>query len=137
MTPLFALFRLVLARFTSFFPSKLPTGRQEFDKFATSILLTYGFPDELSYRNAIASMIQLVPNNKSHMPKRYFAIRMRKAQANEVAFYVMKEIKDELIKKKTEAEGLTAPLPQTKVEQEVVGNKSQIKPVSSNVTVFP
>jgi hypothetical protein len=107
-----------LARFLAFLPSKLPVGKSEFERFASSILTTYGLPDEPGYHHMIASMIQHLPNSKHMVSKRYFMKLIKKAMSNEVAFYVMRDIHENQ-KKKIEAESLAAQLNKPVGEQEL------------------
>lgn len=91
----FSRFRLILTKFRHFFPSSLPSGRKEFDLFADSIIKTYAFPDDPSFRHMIASMIQHTPSTVHRVPKRHYMKSMKKAVSNEVCFYVMQDIKAE------------------------------------------
>lgn len=104
MKVIFARFRRILALFASFWPQKLPNGREEFEIFATKIIKTFDFPDNDSFRNMIAGMIQHAPQTASRLSPLYFGKRIRKAIANEVAFYVMKDLKE---KRKLEEEQKT------------------------------
>jgi hypothetical protein len=89
-----------------FFPSALPIGLDAFDAFCKGLFETYGFADLPSYRFAIASMIQMLPPTKAYVKRRYFVLSLKKAQATEVAYYVIegirKQAKDEAGKGSTE-----------------------------------
>jgi hypothetical protein len=105
MKAIFSYFRSFLAVFASFYPQKLPNGREEFERFAIRIIKTFHLPDNDSFRNMIAGMIQHAPQTTARLSAHYFGCRIRKAVANEVAFYVMQDLKE---KKQTKAE-VTAP----------------------------
>lgn len=77
----------------SFFPSHLPKGSKEFDDFATSILDLANFPDNKSYRHAIASMLQHLGPLEDKKAKRFFIKSIKSAQVREVAFYKIQELK--------------------------------------------
>jgi hypothetical protein len=77
------------------FPSALPIGTKDFHKFADSIIQTYDIPDLRSYKHAIASMIMHLEPLTIRKPKHYFALSIKKAQANEIAFHVIQTIKEE------------------------------------------
>jgi hypothetical protein len=70
----------------SFFPTTLPTGMAEFTAFCDSIIWTYDLPDLVSYRHAIASMVMHLGPTTISKPKRYFAISVKKAMANQIAY---------------------------------------------------
>lgn len=82
-------------KLTGFFPSKLPTGAQAFDGFCDSVFSTYTLPDLPSYRGAIATMILHLGPTTSYKPKFYFAKSVRKAQANQVAYEKLQELKEQ------------------------------------------
>jgi len=86
----------------AFFPTKLPQGMSEFNDFAASIIDLYNFPkDNDGFINMIATMIQHFDRDVCSVPKYKFARLMRKAVSNEVAFYVIQDLK---LKKKKEDE---------------------------------
>ncbi len=113
----FSLMKAILAKIRHFFslllsfiPRKVPNGRAEFDRFAGRIIDTFGFPDNDSFRNMIAGMIQHAPQTAHRLSPHYFGCRIRKAVSNEVAYYVMMDFKtkkEEIIK--TEAEATAQP----------------------------
>lgn len=75
------------------FPSKLPTGMTEHETFAASIIETYNFPDNLSYKHTIASMILHLDPLVVRKSKSYFAHAIRKSMANQIAYAKIQEIK--------------------------------------------
>lgn len=89
-------------KFLTFFPSRLPRGRKEFDDFCSSILSIYGMPNEPTYIHAIGTMILHIGPNHSRKSKRFFANSLIKSQANQVSFAVLQEIKEAEKKKKEE-----------------------------------
>lgn len=72
--------------FRSLFPSPLPTGMQEFDLFCDSIFATYDLPNNPSYRQAIATMIMHLSPTTFYKPKLFFAISVKKAMSNQIAY---------------------------------------------------
>lgn len=93
MTSVLEKIRHKAALIRAFFPSPLPQGMTEFKAYAESIIKLYEFPHEDGYVNMIATMIQHVPSHIDQVPKRHFKKLMRKAVANEVAFYVIQDLK--------------------------------------------
>ena len=97
----------------AFFPTRLPQGMTEFNEFADSIIDLYDFPkDNDGYINMIATMIQHFDRTVHATSKYNFSRLMRKAVANEVAYYVIQDLK---LKKKKENEAKV-------VDGEVVAN---------------
>jgi hypothetical protein len=77
------------------FPAPLPKGASEFDSFCKKVLSTYSLPDEPSYRHTIATMIlQLSPTTATKSPH-YFAVSVRKAMSNQVAYNAIQMIREE------------------------------------------
>lgn len=97
--------KLILKRFLSLFPSALPTGRTEFDKFSNDIIeLVEGLADDNSLKFAISTMIMHLGPQRSHVSKNYFVQSLRKTAANQVAHAVLQELKNEQIEKAKKAE---------------------------------
>jgi hypothetical protein len=91
----------------SYFPTKLPVGLTQFEAWATDIMdITGRVADEESMRFVLASELLHSDAKKGSVPKNYFASRMRKLAANQVAGYVLQEIKakQEALKKAAAAE---------------------------------
>jgi hypothetical protein len=76
----------ILGLFLGWFPHKLPVGAQELQDFTTWVLATYRLPDLISYRNALATMILHLGPTTCRKPPRFFAICIRKAMSNQVAY---------------------------------------------------
>jgi hypothetical protein len=76
-----------------FLPKALPKGSLEFDQFTASILETYSIPDLPSYRNAIATMIMHLGPTTSFKSPYYFAVSIKKAMSNQVAYQKIQEYK--------------------------------------------
>jgi hypothetical protein len=84
----------VIKRILSKFPTDLPVGLTEFNKWADSIIELSGeYADRDSMRFAIASQVIHLPHTVSSKPKDYFVRAMRKAAANQIASAVFQEIK--------------------------------------------
>lgn len=110
----------------AFFPSQLPQGMKEFKAFSDSIIDLYNFPkDNDGYVNMIATMIQHFDRTVSAVSKYNFSRLMRKAVANEVAYYVIQDLK---LKKKQESEAKV-------VDGEVVSNGAKEEQSVQNATV--
>lgn len=82
-------------RIMHYIPTKLPVGREEFLEFYQDIIQTYGFPDQPGYKELLAQLIQHIPHSKTKIPKKWFADHLRKSQANETAFHMINEAKQE------------------------------------------
>lgn len=81
-----------------FFPTSLPVGLTAFEKWTDRLLFTYFPPtmvppDEASFRFSVAAMILHLDAGKSRVPNRYFGKHIRKGASNEVASYVMRDLK--------------------------------------------
>lgn len=104
----------------SFLPSKLPTGlpgAPSFEQWVSSIITAYGFPDNSSMRFAIAVSVLHAENEVKTLSqfllgfpatrsKRYFALKLMKGAANQIAAAEMERLKteqQELAKKEQEA----------------------------------
>lgn len=75
------------------FPSKSPIGATAFNMFATSIFDTYGLPNTPGYRHALCTMIM---HTKGYWVTKFgFALKIKKAQVNETAYQLMKEINEQ------------------------------------------
>ncbi len=95
----------LLSKLRGFFPTRLPTGKTEFDTFCLKIFDIYDLPDMRSYREAIATMIMHSGPTVSTKSLYYFAKSIRKAQANQVAYNMLMVFKEEA-KAEEEAEKL-------------------------------
>lgn len=63
------------------------------EAFMLDIFETYRLPDMPSYRQAIASLIMHLGPTTSKMSRKYFAISVKKAMANQVAYEVIDAIR--------------------------------------------
>lgn len=81
-------------RLLAFIPSPLPFGAAEFETWASDIIYTYDLPDNDSFRWSLATMIQHCGATEATKPKRYFGRCARKGAANQVANWVMVELKE-------------------------------------------
>ena len=76
------------------FPHPLPcNGMTELDDFSTDIFTTFDLPDLPSYRNAIASMIMHLGPTVAYKAPVYFAICVKKAMANQIAYEKIQSLK--------------------------------------------
>lgn len=78
-----------------FVPTALPVGKEEFNKFCASIFYTYDLPALPSYKHAIASMIMHLGPTKAKATKRFFALSVKKAMSNQVAYEIIQDLKNE------------------------------------------
>jgi hypothetical protein len=95
MSKTYAFILLVLKRVMSRFPSPLPVGKSQYDKFEGDILdLSGRYADETSMRFAIASIMIHASSDKGSLSKKYFVDRLRKSAANQIASQVFQDIKN-------------------------------------------
>lgn len=103
-----------LTKVRNIFPSLLPTTKEEFDVFFSSIFSSYGFPDKDEYKHAISTMVMHLDPTQTMKPKSYFARSIKKAQANQVAYAIIQEInkkqKEEQEKKQNETANGASPV---------------------------
>jgi hypothetical protein len=83
----------VLAKIEGLLPMRNPIGKPQFEQFCTDVFSTYDIPDLPSYRSALAAMV--LQDKRLYRSKHSFALAIRKAQANETAYQVMKEIREQ------------------------------------------
>jgi len=83
--------RYLIEWFCSFFPTRLPIGMTAFEKWATTVIRLSGCPDNRSTRFSLSVMI--MHGKKARVPKRFYALQLYKAAANEVAHAVAQEVK--------------------------------------------
>lgn len=78
------------------FPSPVPQGGTEFEKWAQSIIDVYEPPmDKRSVRFALCAMLMRLDPTEAYKSKRFFALCLHKGAAAQVAAYKMEEIKRE------------------------------------------
>lgn len=82
-----------LKKLLAFFPSPLPFGAAEFEAWASDIIFIYELPDNDSMRWSLATMIQHCDATASTKCKRYFGRVARKGGANQVAGWIMQQLK--------------------------------------------
>lgn len=87
--------KLFLKRALAHLPSKLPLGMQDFDDFVESIIVLYNFPDDNTYRGAIATMIMHLDPLVTRKPKAWFAASIRKSMSNQIAYAKLQQYKNE------------------------------------------
>ena len=78
-----------------FFPQKLPTGVLEFNQFCSNILDTYNLPHLPSYKHALASMIMHLGPTTLYKSPWFFAVSVKKSMANQTAYEMIQQIKEE------------------------------------------
>ena len=78
----------------SYFPSPLPIGITEFEKWADSVLALTPLPNNESMKWSLATMILHSDKGDAYKAKRYFARCLHKAAANEIAGAYMHELKE-------------------------------------------
>lgn len=96
-------FKRLVSKLRGFFPEKLPTGIQDYEKFMKSIFEDYSIPEESSYTNAVATMIMHLDPTTDKKSRYYFAKSIRKAQANQIAYHFIMKIRDDNKKQELEA----------------------------------
>lgn len=74
-------------------PKKLPTTAAQFNDYFSLLVDTYGVPCLPSYRQTFATMIMHLDQTKAHKSPSFFAKAIKKAQANQVAYEVIDEIR--------------------------------------------
>lgn len=74
-------------------PTQLPIGVTSFEAFVNSIFETYDIPNLNSYKHAVATMIMHLGPDQDKKSKYHFARAIRKAQANEIAYQTMQNIR--------------------------------------------
>lgn len=84
---------LLFHRLKGLLPSELPRTIPEFDLFFESICETYNIPKLPSYKHAVASMIMHLGPLETHKAKHFFVKSIRKAQANEISYAIIQDVK--------------------------------------------
>lgn len=74
----------------------IPVTTAEFDLFCKEIFEEHGYPDKPGYRQMVASMIMHEPETTVTLSKKRYAAAIKKAQANEVAYWVIQETNKEM-----------------------------------------
>lgn len=97
--------KTALKWFRGLFPMKLPTTVQAFDEFSDWVFKTYGLPNIPNYRGAIAEKIMHLGDTTSYKAPFFFALYLRKRQANQIAYSVIDEIRQQEKKKALAPDG--------------------------------
>lgn len=101
MRQFWAWFKLQCIKLTHYLPSHLPyKSVWECEAWIEDILNTHGLPKFPSYKQALASHIMHLPASQTYSSKMFFVKSVKKAMANQVAFEVIQQIKDEQDKAK-------------------------------------
>src|SRR5271154_5502997 len=86
--------RLLIKRLLSYFPSDLPVGVPQLEKFIDDIIeLSGNYADRDSMAFAIDSILIHAPSHKGALSKNYFVVRLRKSAANQIASQSFQDIK--------------------------------------------
>lgn len=98
------------------FPKKLPLTTAEFNDYFSLLVDVYGVPCLPSYRQTFATMVMHLDQTKAHKSPSFFAKAIKKAQANQVAYEVIDQIRKAdaeaklaMIAKQNETSGEAAP----------------------------
>jgi hypothetical protein len=115
---IFNFFRFILG----LFPTPVPQGGTEFDKWAKSIIEIYKpAADERSVKFALCAMLMRLEPTEAYKSKMFFALCLRKASAAQVAAYKMEEIKQQqAAEEKAKQEAI-------KLEQEKAASDVQVQ----------
>lgn len=81
-----------------FFPTRLPVGLTSYNNWCDRLLFTYfppgiAPPSEDSFRFSVAAMILHLDSQSYYKPNRFFGKAIQKGAANEVASFVMQDLK--------------------------------------------
>lgn len=86
--------KVYFTKFLYLFPSRLPVGMAEFDTWAKSILSTYGWPDNDSFRFTLAAMVVNLGPTKAYKSKFFFGLAIHSAAAKQIAGEYFRELKE-------------------------------------------
>lgn len=118
-------FRRLFYILVDFFPSRLPVGLTAFYAWTDRLKFTYfpsgaAPPDDASFQFSISAMIMHLDSQSAKKPNRFFGKAIYKGAANEVASFVMHDLKakrDAQIKADEDAAKLRAQLASTPTEE--------------------
>lgn len=83
-------------RLKSFFPSPLPQGLSEFNKYVNTLIEAYSPPmSDRDVKFVVATLMMRLEPTDAYKPMRYFALALHKAAASQVSVHVMEQIKQE------------------------------------------
>lgn len=113
--------RKLLNKFLYLFPTRLPFGLTEFNEWSQSIIETYDFPDNDSFRWSIATIVQSLDHARANVSKYYISLRVRKGAANQLAGQIMYDLKQKQAAEKAAFEAATAAMEAEQREQDSKG----------------
>lgn len=76
------------------FPKKIPIGTKSFESLYQQIITTYDFPDNSSYKQAMATMVMHLGPTKDSIAPRFFVKSIRKSMANQIAYAVIEQCRE-------------------------------------------
>lgn len=79
----------------SLLPSLLPTTPEQLEKFSVDIIALGGWPDNESFRHAVASMIMHLGPETMFKSKFFFYVSLRKSISNQTAYAAMEALKQQ------------------------------------------
>lgn len=89
-------------RLLSYFPTKLPHGMAEFERWSKDIISLSRAPDNESTRFAVAVMILHMDAGEDSKPKHWFVKKLNKAACNELANKIAMDLKEAQKKRQEE-----------------------------------
>lgn len=122
MRKIYAKVRQFAAKARYLIPSALPVGAKEFEDFFQSIVNTYDLPNLPSYKQAIATMIMHLGQSVHKAPKSLFAKCIKKSMANQVAYEIIQQIRDDEKLKQQEAAAALEKVDDEKLLEQPVQN---------------
>ncbi len=87
-------FKLLVTKFLYLFPSRTPIGMTEFQNWSTSILRTYGWPENDSFRFSLAAMVINLGPTVKYRSKYWFGVSLHSAASKQIAGEVFRVLKD-------------------------------------------
>lgn len=94
MTTFLNKFKLFFTKIYFLFPTPLPIGMAEFDTWAKSILTTYGWPDNDSFRFTLAAMVVNQGQTTKYKSKHFFSLAIHSAAAKQIAGEYFRQLKE-------------------------------------------
>ncbi len=85
--------KFAIKKIKSFFPQTLPQGVSAFTAWSDDVIELAGLPNNDSIRFTLATMILHLPSTESAKPKHYFVKALHKSAANQVAAYLIQDLK--------------------------------------------
>lgn len=84
--------------------SPVPVTTDEFNALCEGVFKEHGYPDKPGYRHMVASLILHLPDDAVEVCRKKVAAQIKKAQANEVAFFMIQKAKEEIEAQQKELE---------------------------------